>query len=577
MSSARIRLLPVDVVNRIAAGEVVERPASVVKELVENSLDAGASRVEIEVREGGRKGIRITDDGYGIAEEDLELVFLSHSTSKLSDVDDLLHIGTLGFRGEALASIGAVSRAKITSRPAECAEGFSIENEFGEIGEVRPAAAGAGTTIEVDELFRNVPARLKFLKSPPAEMARVSETVYRLAISTPGVEFRLTHGGREVAHFPADMGMRERIARAYGRDLLEELIETTGTLGDMHLLGLMGPPSRTRADTTRMLFFLNGRHVRDRTLLHAARHAYEDLIFGRRSPYVFVFLTMDPARVDQNVHPAKLEVRFRDSGAVHSLVYRTLRGALTAADLAHPIDLPEAPGAVEREGRIRDAVGDFLRHGDHRERSLFSRGVVGAGRPSAGGEIGRAVDFLQVRDTYVILETEEGITILDQHALHERVLYDRFKSRYLKGEVEIQRLLTPAVIELTPVEITTLLSAREELKAIGVIVDEFGEDAVAVRGLPAAAGSASPLRIVEGLVAKLAGEGALGREELVENLLATLACRAAVKAGDGLRRDQVADLLSAAEQLTHSHTCPHGRPTALSLSYGSLERHFKRK
>jgi DNA mismatch repair protein MutL len=355
------------------------------------------------------------------------------------------------------------------------------------------------------------------------------------------------------------------------------LIETSGTAGDMHVVALIGPPSRTRADTTRMLFFLNGRHVRDRTLLHAARHAYEDLIFGARQPYVFVFLTMDPAGVDQNVHPAKLEVRFRDSGAVHSLVSRTLRAALTAADLAHPVRIPESEPGRDREERIHDAIGDYLGRAGVPERNLFSGGVPGAGRPSAGGEIGRAVDFLQVRDTYVILETDEGITILDQHALHERVLYDRFKSRFLAGEVAVQRFLAPAVVELTPVEIETVLSAREELRAIGVLVDEFGVDAVAVRGLPAAAGNADPLRIVEGLVERLSGERAPGREELVENLLATLACRAAVKAGDRLRREEVADLLRAAEALTHAHTCPHGRPTSLSLSYGSLERHFKRK
>ncbi len=505
------------------------------------------------------------------------MIFLSHSTSKLSDVNDLLHIGTLGFRGEALASIGAVARATITSRPPEAAEGFSVENEFGRIGKVRPAASRPGTTIEVAELFRNVPARLKFLKKAPAEMARVSETVYRLAVSTPGVEFRLTQDGRAVAHFPSDMSVRERISRAFGRDLREELIETKATAGDMHILALIGPPARTRADTTRMLFFLNGRHVRDRTLLHAARHAYEDLIFGRRQPYVFVFLTMDPARVDQNVHPAKLEVRFSDSGSVHSLVHRTLRNALTSADLAHPVDLPESPPGPGREERIRDAIGDFLGRGRPPERSLFAPGVPGAGRESAGGDIGRAVDFLQVRDTYVIVETDVGITILDQHALHERVLYDRFKGRFLEGAVAVQRFLTPAVVELTPVEITTLLSAREELASIGVLVDEFGEDAVAVRGLPAAADNADPLRIVEGLVERLSGERAPTREDLVENLLATLACRAAVKGGDRLRRDQVADLLSAAESLTHAHTCPHGRPTALCLSYNSLERHFKRK
>jgi DNA mismatch repair protein MutL len=573
-----IRVLPPDVVNRIAAGEVIERPASVVKELVENALDAGASRIEVEVREGGKRLIRVADDGQGMAPEDLERAFLPHATSKLSDVEDLLHIGTLGFRGEALASIGAVARARITSRVPGSGAGHVVENAFGRISEVRPGPSPEGTVVEVEDLFRRVPARAKFLKSTRAEMARITEVLQEFGISTPDVGFRLTHAGRTVVHFPPALDRRGRIARAYGRDLTEELIEVRAREAGMDLFGLIAPPARARADTTRMIFFLNGRRVRDRTLLHASRAAYEDLIFGPRSPVLFVFLTMDPEMVDQNVHPAKLEVRFRDSRSVHSLVQRCLREALVSADLAHPLP-------VERSGRdakVREAVADFLarsREEAPRERggSLFPPGSPGAGRPEAGGGLERAVDFLQVRDTFIVLETEEGITILDQHALHERVLYDRIRSRYLAGRTEVQRLLRPAVLELGAVERATVLERRAELARAGLLVEEFGDDGIAVQGLPAAAAAADPVAVVEDLLGRLAAEESPRGEELVETVLATLACRAAVKAGDRLGREHVAALLSEAERITHAHTCPHGRPTSLRISYGDLERHFKRR
>ena len=575
---ADIRVLPPEVVNRIAAGEVVERPASVVKELVENSLDAGATRVEVEVRDGGKALIRVRDDGRGMGPEDLALAFVAHATSKLSDVEDLLDIGTLGFRGEALASIGAVARARIVSRRVGDAGGHEVVNVCGDVSEVRPAAAREGTTIEAVDLFRNVPARAGFLKSAGAEMAQITRTMHRFGISNPEVEFRLTHQGRKVADFPHGMERRERIARAFGRDLREELIEVSGEAEGLNLEALLAPPSRTFSDTTRMLFFLNGRHVRDRTLLHAARKAYEDLIFGPRSPMVFAFLTMDPALVDQNVHPAKLEVRFRSSSAVHSLVTRTFREGLTREAYAHPIALPGAgPAGTGREDRIRDAIADYLgREGSARAPNLFPGGRPGADRPAPTEDLGRAVDFLQVRDSFIVLETDQGITILDQHALHERVLYDRIRARYEGGELEVQRFLRPVVVDVAPDELERLLDVREELALLGVPIVRFGPDSVAVEGLPAAAGDADPAEVLEEILTRLVADESPGRSDLVDNVIATLACKAAVKAGDRLGRREVADLLVAAENLSHAQTCPHGRPTTLRIGYDQLERHFKR-
>ncbi|MHC4860571.1 MAG: DNA mismatch repair endonuclease MutL, partial [Planctomycetota bacterium] len=453
-----------------------------------------------------------------------------------------------------------------------------VRDEFGEVSPVRPCAGRVGTEVEVADLFRNVPARAKFLKSVGAEMARITEAVHRFGISTPDVEFRLTHAGRAVAHFPKEMAVRERIARAYGRDLVDELIEARAEGDDVVLTGFLAPPSRTYADTTRMLFFLNGRHVRDRTLMHAVRQAYEDLVFGPRHPMVFLHLTVDPRIVDQNVHPAKHEVRFRNAGLVHGLVHGALREALTRADLAHPVRIDGPREEGDREGRVKEAVADYLaRSQDRPEGALFPPGRPGGGRPAAGGDVGRALDFLQVRDTYIVLETSDGIAILDQHALHERVLYDRIKDRYLAGEVEVQRFLRPALVDLSPVEIETLLADREALAAVGVLVEPFGKDSVAVHGLPAQVSGADPASILEGILARAEEEKPAGREDLAERMLSTLACRAAVKAGDRLSRDQVADLLEAAESLTHAHTCPHGRPTELRISYASLEKHFHRK
>jgi DNA mismatch repair protein MutL len=572
----RIRVLPADVVNRIAAGEVVERPASVVKELVENSLDAGATHIEVEVADGGRTRIRISDNGHGIAGEDLAKVFLPHSTSKLGDVDDLLHIGTFGFRGEALASVGAVARAVVRSRERGAGAGFEVANEFGAISPVRPAASPEGTTVEVHDLFRNVPARLKFLKSAPAEMARVTETVQRFAIGAPETSFVLRSGERLVVRFPEGSGVRDRIAAAFGRDLRDSLIEASGTAAGADLHALLAPPSMTRADTGGMLLFLNGRHVRDKTLLHAIRKAYEDLIFGPRCPVAFLFLVMDPALVDQNVHPAKLEVRFRDSSAVHTLVHRTVRDALTSARLAVPVTPPAERGPPgDREQRIRDAVEAW--QGRKEAPALFPPGPLHGGPEPARPVAGRALDFLQVRDTYIVLETPEGIEILDQHALHERVLFDRIRSRYAQGGVEIQRLLRPVVVELTPTEVEALSEAAGILRGVGVLVENFGPGSVAVSGLPAAVGVADPADLLVGILGALGGEEPPRAAELADRLLATMACRAAVKAGDRLTREQVADLLASAERLNHAHSCPHGRPTTLRLDYGALERHFRRK
>jgi len=579
-----IRVLSREIVNRIAAGEVVERPASVVKELVENAIDAGATRISVEVEDGGRSRIRVIDNGIGMGPPDLALAFVAHATSKLTDVDDLQHIGTLGFRGEALASIGAVSRTRIVSRPRDADSGHEITNEFGKVGEIRPAASQAGTEIDVGEIFRNVPARARFLKSARAEMARIKQTVHRFGVSNPEVEFRLSHGGKYVADFPAGMERRERIARAYGRDLLKEMIEVEGEMPGLHLMAFLGPPSRTFTDSSRMQFFLNGRHIKDRTVLHAARHPYEDLIFGRRYPAVFLFLSMDPELVDQNVHPAKLEVRFRDSSGVHALVRRTLRGALTEGDLAHAIPLPDAGGApTERQERVQEALAGYLEREARRPRQsgLFGGGGRGSGGGSAAARAQRpiplAIEFLQARHSFLVLEDEEGITVVDQHALHERVLYDRIRARFKAGEVGSQRLLRPVVVELSPVETGRLLDARDSLAAAGLIVEAFGEDGVAVSGLPAAAAKADPVAVVERILTGLAEDRAAAPEDLVEDILASMACRAAVKAGDRLTREQVLELLREAEGLEHSSTCPHGRPTTLRLTFDALEGYFKRR
>jgi DNA mismatch repair protein MutL len=592
----RIRVLPAHVVNQIAAGEVVERPASVVKELVENALDAGATRVEVRLSEGGRARIEVADDGCGMDADDLAAAFLPHATSKIASVDDLEHVGSLGFRGEALASVGSVARASIVSRPKGAATAFAVEDREGDVSAVRPAAGAPGTVVVVEGLFAGVPARRKFLRAPATELGHATETLERLALAHPDVAFRLEHEGRVVLEAPAGEGRRERIARLHGEDVARELLEVGPTEGPIVVEGFVSPPGVTRGDARLQQAWVDGRPIRDRTVQHALREAYRDLIPpGGRHPVAFLFLSCDPSRVDVNVHPTKAEVRWRDASLVHETVRRAVRAALEGArpGVAVPVGSRAVPAGALAAARhaVEHGVGRPVWAPAVAEEAPPLRVSVpacdhlpGEAGLAHGAEAGALPEETlrplgQALGTYLVFEAEDGIVLVDQHALHERVLFDEISARLEReGSLEVQRLLVPAVVALGAADAARLEGEEEVLARLGWLVEPFGPGAVAVSGLPAVLRRPDPEAALREVLALLeAGRrDGLSRAALVSSVVDRMACRAAVMAGDAIHPDEALALLERAERLNHSHSCPHGRPTRLRISRRDLERHFHR-
>jgi DNA mismatch repair protein MutL len=554
---ARIRVLGAELVNQIAAGEVIERPASVVKELVENALDAGATSVRVDVEEGGRKLVRVADDGCGIEGEDLPLAFAAHATSKLASAEDLFRVATLGFRGEALASIGSVSRARIASRTGS-GDGHEITAENGRLSEARPAACAPGTTVEVRNLFQNVPVRRKFLRSVEVETGHVVEAFGRFAVARPEVRFELTVDG-ERRHALASSGRRGRIAVFHGEELAESLQELEGP--GFH--AWLAPPQHSQLSTKGMLFFLNGRHIRDRVLMRAVHEAYREMIPHGRHPTVFLFLEMDPAEADVNVHPTKTEVRFRNVWALHDRLAAAFREKLLGADLARRV----APEAVAEPPLQHPAAREVL--------EFFSGGAAAAPAAVAAPPLvatGRRV--FQVHDRYLVEEVEDGIRVIDQHALHERVMLEEFRKQYARAAIARQRLLIPAVVEVDREARARLDEARELLESFGVEFEDFGRDAVAVRAVPALVAEHDPAALLQDFL-ELAAEGD-PEVPLLDRALEFMACRAAVKFGKRLAPEEISRLLEDAAGLDYSASCAHGRPTAIKLTLRDLERFFQR-
>lgn len=559
---ARIRVLPPDVVNKIAAGEVIERPASVVKELVENALDAGATEVRIDVDEGGRKRIRVTDNGSGIPAGELPLAFAPHATSKLETADDLFRVATFGFRGEALASIGAVARVRLTSRPAD-GDGAEIVAEYGRLSEVRPAAAAPGTVVEVLQLFHNVPVRRRFLRSVDVETEHVVETVARFAIARPDVRFDLfVDGASRYALPPADR--RARIGVFFGDDVARSLKEVRAE----EFQALVAPPQHSKVSARGVLFFLNGRSIRDRVLLRGVSEAYRELLPHGRYPVAFVFLELPPGEVDVNVHPTKIEVRFRSVWKLHDRLALEIRKALLGGDLDVRLD-PARLAARSPDGAR--AVVEF-----------FSGGAAPVAPPA--GEAGPALAsaplvttgrrVFQLHNRYLVEEVEDGVRILDQHALHERVMLEEFRKAYARAAIARQKLLIPAVVSLTREERARLDDARELLESFGVEVEDFGRDAVAVRAVPALVAEHDPGTLLKDFL-DLAAEADPG-VPLLDRALEFMACRAAVRFGRKLAEEEIARLLRDAEGLDLSSACAHGRPTGIKLTLEDLERFFHR-
>ncbi len=603
-----IRQLPEDLINRIAAGEVVERPASVVKELVENAIDAGASRIVVTTAAGGKGLIRIEDDGHGMERADLLLSIERHATSKLGE-DELDDIRTLGFRGEALASIGSVAELSIASRTAEAESGLRLEVRSGVRSGPVPLAMNRGTIVEVKNLFANVPARLKFLKTDRAEAAAITDVVKRLAMANPDVHFLLNGSDRTPANWPAVTGsgaLEARLGQVMGDDFAQNAVRLASSRHGVVVAGLAGLPTYTRANSLSQFYFVNGRSVKDKVLVGAVRAAYADYTFRDRFPVVALYLAVDPGEVDVNVHPAKAELRFRDAGAVRSAVIRAIGEALTAAGFKASSSVAEdvlgafTTPAYEAAAPAGDTVAGYgaTSHGAVRsaglagyERMDSSRGfgqaaIDGLSEPSARIEAEAApalVEFplgtarAQMFDNFIIAQNGEGLLLVDQHAAHERLVYERFKAQLASGPVPSQSQLIPLVIELPEEDCARLEETAAELERFGLYLERFGPRAIAVRETPALLGNSD----IEGLVRDVADglaewDTSTAVADRMDAIIARMACHGSVRSGRRLRVDEMNALLRDMEATPHSGQCIHGRPTYVELKKKDIERLFGR-
>ncbi len=601
-----VRQLSEAVVNRIAAGEVVERPASVVKELVENALDAGARRIDVLTDGGGRRLIRVTDDGDGMSRADLTLAVDRHATSKLSG-DDLLAISTLGFRGEALPSIGAVARLAITTRHKDEPHAWAIHVDGGDKAEVKPAALGQGTTVEVHDLFFATPARLKFLKTDRSEAEAVREVVRRLAMSRPDVAFTLAGEERAPVTWSAtaDGETLARLGDVLGADFRANSIAIDAERDGVRVQGFAGLPTLSRANTLGQYLFVNGRPVRDKLLVGAVRAAYADYLPRDRHPLLALFVSLEAREVDVNVHPAKTEVRFRDGGLVRGLIVRALKEALARegnraattggnATIAafRPLGVARRGGYDWRRSPARPDPRGFVSVRGNAALGLaeVAQAAFEVGEPAADARIesfAPAPDLIerplgaaraQVHETYIVAQTKDGLVIVDQHAAHERIVYERMKAAIEKLGVARQILLIPEIVELDEADVARLAARAGDLALFGLAIEAFGPGAVAVRETPALLGDVN----VEGLVLDLAEHMAewddgLPLERRLMHVSATMACYGAVRAGRRLKPEEMNALLRDMEEVPNSGQCNHGRPTYVELKLADIERLFGRR
>ncbi|MDR1493888.1 MAG: DNA mismatch repair endonuclease MutL [Planctomycetaceae bacterium] len=716
-----IHQLSISMINKIAAGEVIERPASVIKELVENSVDAGATRIDVSVDKGGTELIRIVDNGCGIEAEQLPLALSSHATSKISDPNDLFQIRTFGFRGEALASIAEISQMVVRSRTPECREGAEIRSDGGAVSSVNPCGHPIGTSIEIRNLFFNTPVRRKYLRSNQTELGHVTETFLRLVIPHPNIHFTLRHNDRTIHDLPPNSNGIERIAKLFGKEIASDLIAVESRRGNFSVSGHVAHPNHSRSNNRLQYFFLNRRHIRDRALQHALTEAYRGLLTVGRFPIAFLHVEIPPDQVDVNVHPTKMEVRFLDSTAVYGHFLSAIRERFLTADLISRPSLdsvarfnnPSAPSAgtiaprlptpstndgendqdespfenpnvsnaasrykpqadfdkndprlamadqtaeqlrqeilgwaknihgensydnetkEERGGASTDAENDAaqnpsggafrlskyagtsgnisggtrqndnspetqnFQHSDSRQgldlRDLNGELMAAQSYPfqndlspnhpqqnfvASDATTNELSKVTQIHNRYLVIETEDGLAIIDQHAVHERVLYERLKQRMAKGTAESQKLLSPIPVDLTPSEAACVLENLELFAKLGLPVDHFGGATILINGYPAAFPESDPLELLQSLLEPLMTSGKKpDRNDLLDEMMHQMSCKAAIKAGDKLRPDAMTELLQLAREEIYSHHCPHGRPSTLVFTCRELDKLFKR-
>lgn len=567
----KIQILPPELVGKIAAGEVVERPASVVKELLENALDAGATRIQIDVWGGGIQGIRVRDNGCGMSPEDVQLAVHRHATSKIRSEVDLGRIQTLGFRGEALYSIAAVSRLVIQTREPEAPWGTRLETQGGEMVQVREAGCPSGTEVWVRDLFYNVPARRRFLRRPSTEFSHILGLVTRYALACPGVSFYLSHQDRPVLDWPVVSSLRERLFQVYGAPLVDHLLPCEARGEAWSLTGMISVPAETFPDRSRQECFVNGRPVRDGLMAHALQMAYQDLIPAGRHPAAFLFLEVPPEGVDVNVHPTKREVRFRDAGRLHDFLVQGIRKALQQIPSSRSSEVSSRGTRPERSdstGMVRETPTPVFTRETPRDWTPTPAPCWVEGEPRILG---------QIWDLYLILELEGDLAILDAHAAHERVLYDRLRRGLQEEEAWTQGLLIPQVIPIPLHRREALATLIPELEALGFQVEEFGPDQMVIRGVPAPLVDQDPVRLLEEILAHWEAVDTLPtREQLLQELTGRRACHQAVRAGMPLSSEAQVALVRQWRQTEMPYTCPHGRPVLWRLSREALDRRFGR-
>lgn len=611
---ARICQLPASVITKIAAGEVIERPASVVKELLENSLDAGAARIDVEVEQGGAELIRVVDNGCGIHADDLALTFSNHATSKLTTADDLFAVHTLGFRGEALASVGGVAQVTLQSRPTEAALGAEIACHGGQLSPVKVWNGASGTRIEVRHLFFNTPVRRKFLRTAATEMGHICEVVTRAALARPVLHLTLTHAGKNVYEVPAGARLLERIRLFFGAEVSDRLYPIDAVQGPAHLYGFIADPACDRGTAKMQYLFLNGRWIRDRSLGHAVQEAYRGLLMTGRYAATFLFLDLPPDHVDVNVHPTKAEVRFRDSGALFSFVLATIRNRLSEENLVARLRPPGAGLATMPQGTpwlaaqhqeqtpslfAQSGFPTFTKNplpeprrpeaptappdkapalnGHSLQDSASAKQQAAAVNGTGSADETGTRRAIQLHNAYLVLETPEGMLVIDQHALHERILFEQFKERFRTGALESQRLLIPEPVETSAEQAAKTLERRADLAELGLGVEDFGGGTLLLTSYPALLGKVPPAEILKSVVDYLATQERLPtREHLLNELMSLMACHAAVRSGDTLSAEEITALVAQRHLAQDAHHCPHGRPTALLFTRHELDRQFRR-
>jgi DNA mismatch repair protein MutL len=572
---ASIRVLPDLLISQIAAGEVVERPASVLKELLENSLDAGAGAITVTLDEGGARRIQVDDDGAGIAAEDLPLALARHATSKIASLEDLEGVATMGFRGEALASIAAVSRLSLVARRKDAAHGASLSAEGGHVGEVQPAARAPGTTVAVADLYFNTPARRKFLRTEPTEFGHCDEVLRRTALARPEVAFTLKHNGRVSRHLRAQP-LAERAAALLGAEAIEAALPVEVRSGMLRLFGFAGSPHAARARADGQYFFVNGRFVRDRVLAHAAREAYAGLLHGDRQPTYVLFLELDPRAVDVNVHPAKTEVRFRDSRAAHQFVLYALQRALSPG----AAEAPAAYATVNERGLAPSYQPSLQMAQPAQAYQVFAASAFSSERAVQEEErrshpLGYAL--AQLHGVYILAQNDAGLVLVDMHAAHERIVMEKLKQNLDAGAVQRQALLVPAVLRAEALDIATAEENHEVLERLGLEVSVSGPAELCVRAAPAALANGDIAGLVRTVLADIREYGASEVLTSRQNeLLATMACHAAVRANRSLSLPEMNALLREMEQTERSGSCNHGRPTWYQMTLADLDRLFMR-